>query len=64
MADALSLLLGKVAAKAATAKGLPEDLVKAVADFRSAASDTEAAEALTLAVQLAANNGNADLAED
>jgi hypothetical protein len=62
--DALALLLGKAAAKSVAAKkGLPEDLIKAVADFRAAPSDTDAAEALMLAVQLAGECGNTDLAE-
>ena len=66
MADALALLLGKaVAAKETPArKGLNEDLIKAVADFRSAPTDSEAADALLLAVQLAGEHGNADLADD
>lgn len=63
MADALALLLGKVAEKASKGKSLPEDLIKAVADFRSAGSDSEAAEALALAVQLASDNANSDLSE-
>jgi hypothetical protein len=63
MSDALALLLGKAVEKAAKGKGLPEDLLKAVSDFRSAPSDTEAAEALVLAVQLASENGNSDLSE-
>jgi hypothetical protein len=57
----LALLLGKAVEKASKGKSLPEDLIKAVADFRSAASDTEATEALVLAVQLAGDNANADL---
>lgn len=61
-ANALALLLGKVAAKAAPGrKGPPEDLIKAIADFRSAPSDSEAADALLLAVQLANECGNSDL---
>lgn len=64
--SALALLLGSAASKPATAKrkGPPEDLIKAVADFRSAPSDTEAADALMLAVQLAGEVGNSDLADD
>ncbi len=64
--SALALLLGKAAPTAATAKrkGPPEDLVKAIADFRGAASDSEAAEALMLAVQLAGEVGNSDLADE
>jgi hypothetical protein len=54
MANALALLLGKAAAKAPTKRSGPsEDLIKAIADFRSAPSDEEAADALLLAVQLA-----------
>jgi hypothetical protein len=66
MADALALLLGKaIAAKAATKrKGPPEDLIKAIADFRSAPTDEEAADALLLAVQLAGEHGNADVADE
>jgi hypothetical protein len=64
VANALALLLGAAGAKAVTAKkGLPEDLIKAVADFRAAPTDTDAAEALVLAVQLAGENGNSDLSE-
>lgn len=64
MANALALLLG-AAAKAQPGKaGPPEDLIKAVANFRAAASDSEATEALMLAVQLAGEAGNADVADD
>lgn len=66
MADALTLLLGKVAAaskKPAAKPALSEDLIKAIADFRSAPSDVEAADALLLAVELAKEHGNADVAD-
>jgi hypothetical protein len=63
MANALALLLGKVA-KASKRSGPPEDLNKAVADFRAAASDSDAADALLLAVQLAGEHGNADVADE
>lgn len=65
-ASALALLLGKAAtAKAAPArKGPPEDLIKAIADFRAAPSDEEAADALLLAVQLASEAGNSDLGDE
>jgi hypothetical protein len=35
-----------------------------VADFRAAASDSDAADALLLAVQLAGEHGNADVADE
>ena len=54
MANALALLLAKAAEKPTTKRSGPsEDLIKAIADFRSAPSDEEAADALLLAVQLA-----------
>jgi hypothetical protein len=64
--NALALLLGKAAAVKAPAKrsGPHEDLVKAIADFRSAPNDVEAADALLLAVQLAGEQGNSDLADE
>ncbi len=65
--NALALLLGKVAKASATPaarKGPPEDLIKAVADFRSAPNDSEAADALMLAVQLATECGSSDLSDD
>jgi hypothetical protein len=63
--NALALLLGKAVEKAAKTKaGPPEDLIKAVADFRAAPSDAEAADALLLAVQLAGEHGNADVADE
>lgn len=63
MANALALLLGKVAAKAPETKrkGPSEDLIKAIADFRSAPTDEEAADSLLLAVKLAGENGDSDL---
>lgn len=67
MANALALLLGKVAEKSITKskrKGPPEDLIKAVADFRSAPSDVDAADALMLAVQLARDTGTSDIDDD
>ncbi len=64
MANALALLLGKIAAAPKAKAGLPEDLVKAVANFRAAANDTDAADALLLAVQLASEHGNADVADE
>jgi hypothetical protein len=67
VANALALLLGKAAENKPTVvarKGPPEDLIKAVADFRSAPTDSEAADALMLAVQLASECGNSDLVDD
>lgn len=67
MANALALLLGKAAEKSAakpSKPGISEDLIKAVADFRAAPSDVEAADALLLAVQLAGEHGNADVADE
>lgn len=68
MANALALLLGKAAEKSTAPtvrkSGPPEDLIKAVADFRSAPTDSEAADALMLAVQLASECGNSDLDDD
>lgn len=64
MANALALLLGQVAEKAAKKSGVPDDLIKAVADFRAAANDADAADALLLAVQLAGEHGNADVADE
>jgi hypothetical protein len=65
MADALALLLGKAVEKSAAAKksGPPEDLIKAIADFRAAHSDVDAADALLLAVKLAGECGDSDLAD-
>ncbi len=64
MANALALLLGKLSEKSTKRAGPPEDLIKAVADFRAAPSDAEAADALLLAVQLAGEHGNADVADE
>jgi hypothetical protein len=64
MANALALLLGAAKASGAKKAGLSEDLVKAVADFRAAANDSDAADALLLAVQLAGEHGNADVADE
>jgi hypothetical protein len=66
--NALALLLGQAATKAKAAapakRGVPEDLIKAVADFRAAPTDVDAADALLLAVQLASDHGNADVADE
>ncbi len=64
MANALAMLLGKAVAEKIKRKGPPEDLVKAISDFRTATSDVDAADALLLAVKLAGESDDSDLADE